>query len=331
MKQYQNRIALFTEPYTIKCVSTILTNPGPTDVLIENLYCGICGGDYSVYLGRRNKYPVSLGHEFVARIIAVGSEVLDLSNGQYVVSDLNYRCNKCKACLSGQSHLCLENNIELFSNRGFAKYTLIHSSYLHPITPPKYLPRACLIEPLSCVIHAAKLIGLTKNSRILLCGGGGIGMLFCFLYSRVFDNIEIYISETNPHKRIALNRQFGIKPYDADVPRDYDLIIDCSNSADGLRFSIDITPPGGKICVMSHLYGLDTTFFYEEACRKELRCYFPLRNGDRKNLQLAEEWLAHLWDSPDDSLLTVYDNIYDAFKEKRVNPICKQIVRSTKI
>ena len=32
----------------------------PDYVLVKYLFCGICGGDYSTYIGRRAKYPISL-------------------------------------------------------------------------------------------------------------------------------------------------------------------------------------------------------------------------------------------------------------------------------
>ena len=145
-----NIIAIFTAPQKIELISKPIPTISSEDILVEYLYCGICGGDYSVYCGNRQTYPISLGHEFVGRIITVGSKVHGFTPGQYVVSDFNYRCNECKYCSTQQSHLCINNDARLFSNRGFAKYASIHYSYLVPIDPPDYLPRACLIEPLSC-------------------------------------------------------------------------------------------------------------------------------------------------------------------------------------
>lgn len=323
-----NIIAMFTEPHRIELARNPLPAPMEDYVCVEYLYCGICGGDYSVYCGYRQTYPLSLGHEFIAKVVAVGKSVTNLHPGQYVVSDFNFRCNKCHYCSTKQSHLCLKNNIELFSNRGFARYANIHSSYLVPITPPEYLPRACLIEPLSCVIHACHITEIQQGMRILVCGGGGIGMLFCFLLRKIYENIDITLAEENHQKASLLGKHFSVREYANDTNEEYDLIVDCSNSISGLKCSLDSAQRGNKICIMSHVYGLNTAFVYEQACKKELRCSFPLRNGEKENLLLAAQYINQHWAQEYDDMLTVYDDINAAFKEKDANSFCKQIVHS---
>lgn len=329
MKDNENIIALFTGPEKVELISTPTPTLQDEFVYVEYLYCGICGGDFSVYCGYRKSYPMSLGHEFVARVISVGKEVDNVHPGQYVVSDFNYRCNECIYCTSAKSHLCLKNDVGLFSNRGFARFATVHSSYLVPIKPPEYLPRACLVEPLSCVIHACNTTGIHHGMNILICGGGGIGMLFCFLLRAIYQDMNITLSEKNPNKSKLLCKHFSIQPYAPDINKEYDLIVDCSNSAIGLEFALDCAQRGDRICIMSHLYGLDTTFVYEQACKKELRCSFPLRNGERSNLQLASKYIAQYWLNEYDDMLTIYDDVAVAFAEKKDSPFCKQIINSS--
>lgn len=331
MGDNKNIIAMFTEPHKIKLIKSSTSATEEEYVYIEYLYCGICGGDYSVYRGYRQSYPVSLGHEFIAKVIAVGKSVTNIHPGQYVVSDFNYRCNECIFCKTNRSHLCIKNDVGLFSNRGFARYANVHSSYLVPIKPPEYLPRACLIEPLSCVIHACNTADIHQGMNILICGGGGIGMLFCFLLRSIYKEISITLAEENPNKSKLLCDHFLIQPYVSGSNNIYDLIVDCSNSITGLRFALDCAQRGNRVCVMSHLYGLDTTFVYEQACKKELRCSFPLRNGERNNLLLADEYLEQYWLKEYDDMLLVYDDVIAAFKEKEENQFCKQIVQSSSL
>lgn len=329
MEDNKNIIAMFTEPNKVKLIKNSMPATEEEYVNIEYLYCGICGGDYSVYRGYRQSYPVSLGHEFVARVISVGQSVKNIHSGQYVVSDFNYRCNECIYCKTNRSHLCTKNDIGLFSNRGFARYANVHSSYLVPIKPPEYLPRACLIEPLSCVIHACNTVGIHQGMNILICGGGSIGMLFCFLLRSIYEDINITLAEKNQNKSKLLCKHFLIQPYVSGSNKVYDLIVDCSNTITGLKFALDCAQRGNQVCVMSHLYGLDTTFVYEQACKKELRCLFPLRNGERINLLLAAEYIDQYWLNKYDDMLITYDNIVAAFKEKEGSPFSKQIVQSS--
>lgn len=329
MKDCENIVAMFTESHKIELIRDSIPTTQDGYVCVEYLYCGICGGDYSVYRGHRQSYPISLGHEFVARVISVGKSVPNIFPGQYVVSDFNYRCKECVYCTTNQTHLCLENDIGLFSNRGFAKYAVIHASYLVPIKPPEYLPRACLIEPLSCVIHACYTAGMRNGMNVLIYGGGGIGMLFCFLLRKIYQDTTITLVEDNPNKSKLLHKHFSVRTYTPKIDIATDLVVVCSDSVQGLKSALNSAQHGGQVCVMSHLYGLDTSFVYEQACKKELRCYFPLRNGEQNNLLLAADYIDQYWVSEYDDMLTIYDDIDAAFKEKESSSFCKQIVRSS--
>ena len=331
MANRNNVVAIFTEQYKIELEKAPMPVLKDGYVCVEYLYCGICGGDYSVYRGYRHSYPISLGHEFVGKVISVSPSVKNLIEGQYVVSDFNYRCNECCYCLEGKSHLCVSNDIGHFSNRGFAKYASIHSSYLVAIQPPEYLPRACLIEPLSCVIHACHEVSINSKLQMLICGSGGIGMLFCFILLRVYNNINVTVAETNLLKLDLLCKHFAVQKYLPTNQKKYDLIIDCSNSINGLQFALDKAKRGSNICIMSHLYGLETSFVYEQACKKELHCSFPLRNGEQSNLLVAADLIKKHWTQEDDEMLTIYDNVDIAFKEKASSPYCKQIVCLSKL
>ena len=321
-----NNIAIFTAPQTISIEKKPMPTIQPDYVCIKYLYCGICGGDYSTYLGRRTKYPISLGHEFVGEVIACGKKVHKFHCGQIVISDFNYPCGECAFCKENRSHLCIQNDIGLFSNRGFANYAVVHANYLTAISPPKYLPRACLMEPLSCVIHACESIHIESEMRILLCGGGSLGMLFCFYLTRILGDISIDIYESVETRTLLLESRFPIAQYHDDATNKYDLIIDCTNTKSGLSFSLSHTPVGGNICVLSHLYGLDTSFVYEQICKKELDCTFPLRNGERKNLKVAAEYINEFWDNGDDVLLKTYKSVSAAFRTKASSSACKQII-----
>ena len=60
MKGNKNIIALFTAPHRIDLIESSISTLRNDYVLVEYIYCGICGGDYSVYCGNRQSYPISL-------------------------------------------------------------------------------------------------------------------------------------------------------------------------------------------------------------------------------------------------------------------------------
>lgn len=323
----KNTIYRHTAPYTIEKFSEPLDAPEEGYVSVRFLYCGICGGDYSYYLGRRTNYPVSLGHEWVGVVTAMGSGINGLNLGSLVVTDFNYRCGTCTFCATGRSHLCVQNDIALFSNRGFSAFANIHHSYLHQINYLKQVARGCLIEPLSCVIHAFKESHICPNAPILICGGGSIGMLFCFYMSRILHYEHIYVAEINEDRLKKLIQQFNVKKYHSSDLITYDTIIECTNSCDGLHIALDAAESGNKLCIMSHLYGLETSFLYEHICQKELQAVFPLRNGDVVNLKTAIHLIQHYWTASDDCMLQIFNDVVTAFEKKKQSPSNKQIIR----
>lgn len=296
-------------------------------VLVEFEHCGICGGDYSCYIGRREGYPKTLGHEFIARVLETGPGVSTVKDGDLVVSDLNYRCGECPKCRAGESHLCKSNDAGLFSNRGFADKAIIHQSYLCKVDQGALpsLPDFCLIEPLSCVIHACDIALRSSDKEILVIGGGSIGMLFCLALRAFAPLAEVTVAEVNEARRHNLMSVFDVREF-APGCGDHDLVIDASNSLSGISLALSQTVPGGRLCVMSHLYGEETSFVYEQICQKELRASFPLRNGERSTMDRAYSLLKGQWRERHECLIETFPNVVDAMEAKALAPSCKQVV-----
>lgn len=322
-----NNVYVLKGPRRFEVEHQMLSAPLPDYVTLQYLYCGICGGDYSCYLGRRTDYPISLGHEFVAKIIDSGIS-RKFSTGDIVVSDFNYRCGCCRFCRKGQSHLCIHHADGYFSNRGFAQYGNVHENYLYSIPELTWLPRACLIEPLSCVIHACEMLSICARSRILIVGGGSIGSMFAFYLTRHLCCREIDIVERIEQRARNLELCFGTHISDGKSGP-YDFVIDCSNEPKGTMLALKAAGCGGHICIMSHLYGLDTSFIYEEICKKELCAVFPLRNGEAVNMQAAIDLIAMHWQPFYDCLIHIYDNIESGFADKAASPWNKQVIQMT--
>lgn len=320
-----NSIYLLTAPYTFQKYKTLLPEPENDFVTVKYLYCGICGSDYSRYIGRRTQYPVSLGHEFIAQVVALGANIDELAVNDFVVSDFNYRCNSCSFCKENKSHLCVHNGIGKFSNRAFSNYANIHKNYLYKVPLFSYLPTACLVEPFSCVLHACELLQLLPGLSILINGCGSIGMLFAFYLKKILNYNNIEILEINEQRREKIQKYFDISPYEHG--NIFDLIIDCSNSEDGLHQALQLSECGKTICIMSHLYGTDSSYVYETVCKKELNSIYPLRNGEPHNVRSAISYLSSFWKDEYNDMLALYDNPVDAFTNKKHDNHNKQIVK----
>ena len=83
---------------------------GINDVTIRVLRTAICGTDVHIYnwdnwAQKTIPVPMVTGHEFVAEIVDVGSNVNDFSNGQIVSGQGHVVCGRCRNCMAGRRHL----------------------------------------------------------------------------------------------------------------------------------------------------------------------------------------------------------------------------------
>ncbi len=83
--------------------------PGPRDVEIDILYCGVCHSDLHTVRNEWGgaKYPVVPGHEIVGRVTRVGSDVSGFAVGDTAgVGVLVDSCRTCPSCAEGLEPYC---------------------------------------------------------------------------------------------------------------------------------------------------------------------------------------------------------------------------------
>jgi uncharacterized zinc-type alcohol dehydrogenase-like protein len=84
-------------------------NPGPQDVHIAILYCGVCHSDLHIARNEWNStiYPVVPGHEIVGKVIKVGNQVKKFKEGDTVaVGCMVNSCHQCPSCHEGLEQYC---------------------------------------------------------------------------------------------------------------------------------------------------------------------------------------------------------------------------------
>ncbi len=84
-------------------------DPGPRDVQIEILYCGVCHSDLHQARNEWHSttYPCVPGHEIVGRVTAVGREVKKLKEGDTAaVGCMVGSCRRCPSCREGLEQYC---------------------------------------------------------------------------------------------------------------------------------------------------------------------------------------------------------------------------------
>src|SRR5207247_10386014 len=86
-------------------------DPGPHDVAIEILYCGICHSDVHKVNDDwgTTHFPVVPGHEIVGRVLSLGASTSRFREGDLVgVGCIVDSCRTCPECRAGREMLCVE-------------------------------------------------------------------------------------------------------------------------------------------------------------------------------------------------------------------------------
>ncbi|HEY7443874.1 MAG TPA: zinc-dependent alcohol dehydrogenase family protein, partial [Vicinamibacterales bacterium] len=111
--------------------------PGPTDVLVKVLACGVCRTDLHVIDGElpNPTIPVVPGHEIVGRIESVGREVTTLAPGTRIgIPWLGWSCGHCDFCRSDRENLCPNARYTGYQlNGGYAEFAVADASFCFEI------------------------------------------------------------------------------------------------------------------------------------------------------------------------------------------------------
>ncbi len=159
----------------IEC-ETELAEPGPSQVRLHVLACGVCRTDLHIVEGElATPLPRVLGHQAVAIVDALGREVQGLSVGDRVgVGWLASTCRVCRYCVANRENLC---EAARFTGRdvdgGYAEAMLADGRFVYPL-PAEYSDSEA--APLLCAgiigYRALKLSDVPRGGKLGLFGFG---------------------------------------------------------------------------------------------------------------------------------------------------------------
>ncbi|MBM3961999.1 MAG: hypothetical protein FJ306_08895, partial [Planctomycetes bacterium] len=104
----------FLAPFRVACAE--VAEPRlelPTDAVVQMELAAICGSDLHVYRGVEVGLDAgtTLGHEFLGRVIAVGSAVQKVRVGDRVVAPFSVHCGVCWFCRKGLTSRCEQSQL----------------------------------------------------------------------------------------------------------------------------------------------------------------------------------------------------------------------------
>jgi len=152
--------------------------PGKGEALVRTHRIGICGTDYSGYLGKMPffKYPRIPGHELGVEVLAVGEGVTKIKPGDHCSVEPYMNCGKCSPCRKGNSNCCETLNvIGVMIDGGMRERFNIRADKLHP-SGKLSMEQLALVETLAIGCHATDRGETQKGEHALVIGAGPIGL-----------------------------------------------------------------------------------------------------------------------------------------------------------
>ncbi|MBN2558020.1 MAG: zinc-binding dehydrogenase, partial [Clostridia bacterium] len=135
---------------------------------------------------------------------------------------------------------------------------IAHESQVHSVPDIVSLEDAAYAEPISCCLHGADLANIKPGDRVLITGGGTIGLLMLQICRHMGASFTA-VSEPMGQKRtlalsLGADSVFDSSIIDADKLRkcNFNKVIECSGSIDAVRTAIDSCQATGTVM----LFGL---------------------------------------------------------------------------
>ncbi|KAH6607140.1 hypothetical protein Trco_003453 [Trichoderma cornu-damae] len=207
-----------------------LPPPSADEVQIAVQSTGLCGSDLHYYGQFRNgdilvREPLTLGHESSGTVVAVGSAVTALQQGDRVALEVGMPCEDCEYCNSGRYNICkgmkFRSSAKSFPHvQGTLQERINHPArWVHKLPEAISQDLGALVEPLSVAMHAHRRANVSRGSSVLVFGAGAVGLV-CATVSKANDAAAVIIADIQKDRvDFAVNNGFADAGFVVPVAR----------------------------------------------------------------------------------------------------------------
>ena len=270
----------------LKATEKPTPKPQGTEVLLRMLAAGVCHSDLHIWdgwydLGGGKKLtvkdrglvpPLTMGHEIVGEVVALGPEASGVKIGDKRLAHPWIGCGSCAICRRGEEQLCMSPRfLGVHKPGGYADHVLVpHARYLldlGKLTPAQAAPYACSGIT---TFGALKRVGeaIFKEQPIMIIGAGGLGLM-CLALLKALGGLGAVVADIDPKKREAALKAGALAAIDAGAAdavkqaqaaaqAPIGAAIDYVGAAPTARLGIDAIAKGGKYVIVG-LFGGDIT------------------------------------------------------------------------
>lgn len=260
--------------------------PQGSEVLLRVLAAGVCHSDIHIWdgwydLGGGKKLmakdrglvpPLTMGHEIVGEVVALGPEATGIKAGDKRLVHPWIGCGNCAVCRRGEEQLCATPRfLGVQKPGGYADHVMVpHARYLldlGKLSPAQAAPYACSGIT---AYGALKRVGeaVLREQPILILGAGGLGLM-CLTLLKALGGHGAVVADIDPGKRDAAMKAGALAAIDAGAAdavkqaqaaakAPLGAAIDFVGAANTARLGIDAIAKGGKYVIVG-LFGGDIT------------------------------------------------------------------------
>lgn len=231
--------AVLTDPFRIELVHRVLPAPGPGQVRIRMLQCGVCTSDIDLWTGKApDGLPAALGHEPAGIVEEVGESVTTLKPGDHVAAWVH--------------------------EGGFAEQAVVEERFCVPVSPE--VPYPAVAEPLGCVVNAVELAAPALADDVVIVGAGYMSNL-TQLVTALKGPRSITVADVREEalaRAIALGATRVVNPVVESLEdaigevtggRGADVTYEVTGVQDGLQLAGQVTRMSGKLVIVGYHQG----------------------------------------------------------------------------
>jgi (R,R)-butanediol dehydrogenase/meso-butanediol dehydrogenase/diacetyl reductase len=242
-------------------------------MVLEVVRAGICGtdlGEFSsgphlfpsaAHPASGQRLPITMGHEFVGRVVALGAGVESFARGERVACGAGVSCGRCAWCRRGETNLCSRYyTLGFQADGGLGERVLVPADICLPVPDGVSDDNAALAQPLAVAAHAYRRTVHPDAEPLLLLGVGAIGSLYLAVAKQ--HGVTVLAADRNPlalERAEALGADRVVDLRGGDLARAVEELVgaeglatavDCTGRPEMVRMAAELVRRGGTLMLV---------------------------------------------------------------------------------